>query len=167
MTATCRERLETYLREQQVPFRLHHHPPTYTAQETAASEHVPGKMVAKVVMVIADDRLVLLALPAPARVDLDQVGARLGAGRVRLAREDEFAAAFPDCEVGAMPPFGNLYNLPVYVDEALAANETIVFAAGTHTDTMSVRYADFARLVQPTVAALARRPSAVGRREDA
>jgi Ala-tRNA(Pro) deacylase len=161
MTATCRERLEAYLRAQRVPFQVQHHPPTYTAQETAASEHLPGRMLAKVVMAIADGRLVLLAVPAPARADLAQVGALLGARDVRLAQEDEFAAAFPDCEVGAMPPFGNLYDLSVYVDQALAANETIVFAAGTHTDTMSVRYADFARLVQPTVAAFALHPSAV------
>lgn len=161
MTATCRERLEAYLREQGVPFQIQHHPPTYTAQETAASEHLPGRMMAKVVMIIADGRLILLALPAPARVDLAQVGARLGASEVRLAREEEFAAAFPDCEVGAMPPFGNLYNLPVYVDGTLATNETIVFPAGTHTDTMSVRYADFARLVQPTVAAFARQHTTI------
>jgi Ala-tRNA(Pro) deacylase len=152
MATTCRERLETYLRERQVPFQVQHHPLTFTAQQTAASEHIPGRTLAKVVMVLADGRLVLLALPAPARADLAKAGALLGATDVRLAEEQEFASAFPDCEVGAMPPFGNLYDLPVYVDEVLAENETIVFPAGTHTDTMSVRYADFARLANPTVA---------------
>ncbi len=152
----CRERLETYLREHQVPFQVQHHPLAFTAQQTAASEHIPGKMLAKVVMVVADGRLVLLALPATHRVDVTTVAALLGATDVRLAQEAEFASAFPDCEVGAMPPFGNLYALSVYVDPALADNETIVFPAGTHTDTMSVPYAEFARLVQPTVAAIAR-----------
>lgn len=152
---TCRERLEAYLRAHQVPFQVQHHPVAYTAQQVAASEHIPGRMVAKVVMVVADDRLVLLTLPAPARVDLERVAAMLGARAVRLAHEEEFAAAFSDCEVGAMPPFGNLYDLPVYADPSLAENQTIVFAAGTHTDTMSLAYSDFARLVRPVVAPFA------------
>lgn len=152
---TCRERLEAYLRARQVPFQVQHHPVAYTAQQVAASEHIPGRMVAKVVMVVADGRLVLLTLPAPARVDLARVAAMLGAREVRLAHEEEFAAAFPDCEVGAMPPFGNLYDLPVYADPSLAENQTIVFAAGTHTDTMSMAYSDFTRLVQPVVAPFA------------
>lgn len=106
-------------------------------------------------MVVADNKLVLLALPAPYRVDLAKVGAILGAQEVNLAEEDEFAHTFPDCEVGAMPPFGNLYGLPVYVDKALAEDEVIVLQAGTHTDTISLRYADFARLVNPAVAEFA------------
>ena len=123
----------------------------------AASEHVPGKMLAKTVMVLADGKMVMLALPAPYRVDMEKAGAALGVGEVRLAQEEEFEGTFPDCEVGAMPPFGNLYDLPVYVEETLTEDETIVFRAGTHTDTMSVRYADFERLVEPTVAELAAR----------
>jgi Ala-tRNA(Pro) deacylase len=118
----------------------------------AASEHVPGRMVAKVVMVMVDDHLVELALPAPYQVNLDRARLALGAQEVRLAEEAEFADAFPDCEVGAMPPFGNLYDVPVYVDSSLTEDEVIYFEAGTHTDTMSVGYADFDRLVQPTVA---------------
>jgi Ala-tRNA(Pro) deacylase len=98
----------------------------------------------------------MLALPAPHRADLNKAAVALGAREVRLAHEEEFAAAFPDCEVGAMPPFGNLYDLPVYVDNALAEDETIIFSAGTHTDTISMKYADFERLVKPTVAAFAR-----------
>lgn len=152
---TCKERLEAYLREHQVAFHEQHHITAYTAQALAAAEHVPGKMVAKVVMVLADGKQVMLVLPAPARVNFLKAAAALGASNVRLAHEEEFAATFPDCEVGAMPPFGNLYGVPVYVDKALAEDETIIFPAGTHTETMSVRYADFARLVQPTVADLA------------
>ena len=153
----CKDRLEAYLRENQVPFQMQHHARVFTAQEVAASEHIPGKMLAKVVMALADGRLLMVVLPAPDRVDLAKLGMLLNTRDVRLAQESEFAAAFPDCEVGAMPPFGNLYNLPVYVDTTLAEDETIVFQAGTHTDTMSMRYADFERLVQPTVADLAQR----------
>ena len=153
----CKERLEAYLRENKVLFQIVHHPLAYTAQEVAASEHVPGKMLAKVVMVFADGKLAMLALPAPYRVDLNKAAAILAAREVRLSHEEEFAAAFPDCEVGAMPPFGNLYDLPVYADKALAEDEEIVFQAGTHTDTMTLKYADFERLVKPKVAEFAQR----------
>jgi Ala-tRNA(Pro) deacylase len=153
----CKDRLEAYLREKQVPFEVRHHPRAITAQEVAASEHVPGKMLAKTVMILADGKMVMLALPAPYQVDMEKAGPVLSAQEVRLAQEEEFEGSFPDCEVGAMPPFGNLYDLPVYVEETLAQDETIVFRAGTHTDTMSVTYADFERLVEPTVAEFARR----------
>ena len=150
----CKDRLEAYLREKQVPFDVRHHPRAITAQEVAASEHVPGKMLAKTVMVLAGGKMVMLALPAPYQVDVDKAGKVLG-GEVRLAKEEEFENTFPDCEVGAMPPFGNLYEVPVYVEAALAEDETIVFRAGTHTDTMSLSYADFERLVEPTIAGFA------------
>jgi Ala-tRNA(Pro) deacylase len=150
----CKDRLEAYLREKQVPFEVRHHPKAITAQEVAASEHVPGKMLAKTVMVLADGKMVMLALPAPYQVDVDKAGKVLGV-EVRLAHEEEFENTFPDCEVGAMPPFGNLYEVPVYVEAALAEDKTIVFRAGTHTDTMSVSYADFENLVEPTIAEFA------------
>lgn len=153
---SSKEQLEAYLRENKVPFQVAHHPLAYTAQEVAAAEHVPGKLVAKVVMAYAGDKMVMLALPAPFRVDLGKAAAALGAKQVRLAQEEEFAPIFSDCEVGAMPPFGNLYDLPVYVDKALAEDETIVFQAGTHTDTVSMKYADYQRLVKPKVAEFAR-----------
>jgi Ala-tRNA(Pro) deacylase len=152
----CKERLAEYLREHEVPFLLRQHTPAFTAQEVADSEHIPGKIVAKVVVVFADDRLALLVLPAPSQVDFSRVARVLGAKTVRLADEVEFATAFSDCEVGAMPPFGNLYGLPVYVDERLAADKMIVFPVGTHTETMSLKYADFQRLVKPTIGGLAR-----------
>ena len=148
----CKDRLERYLRENRVPFEVQHHPRAVPAQEVAAREHVPGRMLAKTVMVLADGQLVMLALPAPYQVDLEKVSTLLGAEKVRLAEEEEFEDTFPDCEVGAMPPFANLYGVPVYVEETLAEDEQIIFRAGTHTDTMSVRYADFERLVEPTVA---------------
>lgn len=151
----CKARLERYLRENGVSFETQHHPRAVSAQEVAAAEHVPGKMLAKTVMVMADERLVMLVLSAPQQVDLEKTTAALGVKEVRLADEAEFEDTFPDCEVGAMPPFGNLYGVPVYVEEALAEDERIVFRAGTHTDTMSVRYADFERLAEPVVAGLA------------
>ena len=153
---SCKDRLESFLRRNHVSYQVQHHPLAYTAQEVAASEHVPGKKLAKVVVATTDGSLYLLALPATHRVDLTEVERVVGRAPVRLAREEEFAAALPDCEVGAMPPFGNLYGLPVYVDKALAEDDVIVFQAGTHTDTISMAYADFERLVKPTVGRFAR-----------
>ena len=154
----CKEELEAYLRESKVPFQVQHHAVAYTAQEVAAAEHIPGRMLAKVVMVLGDGKLAMFVLPAPARVDLERVAAVLGVKKARLANEDEFTDRFPGCEIGAMPPFGNLYDLPVYVDKSLAEDETIVFEAGTHTDTMSMKYADYERLAQPKAAEFARHP---------
>ncbi len=154
----CKEELEAYLRENKVPFQFQHHAVAYTAQEVAAAEHVPGRLLAKVVMVMADGKLAMFVLPAPARVDLEKAGTVLGANEARLAREEEFADRFPGCEVGAMPPFGGLYDLPVYADKSLAEDETIVFEAGTHTDTMSMKYGDYERLANPNVAEFAHHP---------
>ncbi len=152
----CKDRLESYLRDNQVPFQVQHHARAYTAQEIAASEHISGKLLAKVVIAKADDKLIMLALPASHRVHESTLTMVLGANDARPAHEDEFRDAFPDCEVGAMPPFGNLYGVPVVVDRSLAEDETIVVQAGTHTDTLSLKYADFARLVEPAVVEFAR-----------
>jgi len=146
------ERLQAYLRESKVPFQIQHHPLAYSAQAVAASEHVPDKAMTKTVVVFAGGETFMLALPASHRVDVEKAAAALGAKEVRLAHEGELTAYFPDCEVGAMPPFGNLYDVPVWVDRSLAEDETIVFRAGTHTDTMSLKYADYARLAKPYVA---------------
>jgi Ala-tRNA(Pro) deacylase len=148
----AKEKIEAYLRENDVPYEVRHHPVAYTSQRVAQSEHIPGKFVAKVVVVFADDKMTLLALPAPLHVDLKKAAAVLRAKEVRLATEDEFAGHFPDCEVGAVPPIGSLYGLPLYVDTALAEDEKIVFDAGTHTDTITVTYEDFARVAEPEVA---------------
>ncbi len=147
----CRERLEVYLREQQVPFQLQHHTQAFTAQKIAQSEHIPGKMVAKTVIVLADNNMIALVLPATYLVDLKKVQAALGAREIRLAHEAEFVATFSDCEVGTMPPFGNLYGIPVYVEQRLTEEETMTFPVGTYTDTMSLKYTDFERLVHPKV----------------
>jgi len=149
-----RDRLENHFRENGVVFGVQEHPTAYTAQKVAASEHVPGRTFAKVVMASTDGDLIMLVLPASSVVDVAKVSEVLGT-KARLASEGEFASAFPDCEAGAMPPFGNLYEVPVYVDRALGRNERIVFQAGTHNVTLSVAYADFQRLARPTVADIA------------
>jgi Ala-tRNA(Pro) deacylase len=149
---TCRGQLERYLRMEGVPFGVHSHPPAFTAQAVVEHEHIPAQLMAKVVVVVADGELVMLVLPTSRRVDLALVSALLDAREVRLATEAELAAAFPDCEPGAMPPFGNLYGLPVYVDRTLAADQVIFFQVGTHTLAFSIAYADFSRLVAPGVA---------------
>jgi len=151
----ARDRLETYLSEQGVRWELTPHVEAYTAQEVAAAEHVPGGQVAKVVIADVDGRRAMLVLAAPARVDLMRVRTVLRAKTVRLAREEEFARVFPDCEVGAMPPFGNLYQVPVYLDRGLSEQPRLIFNAGTHRETMTVAAADFLRLVNPTVIDLA------------
>lgn len=154
----CQQQLERYLGDQQIAYQIQHHPLAFTAQKIAEYEHISGKQVVKSVIVHADGKPALLVLSAASRVDLNKVQEHLGAQEVRLAREDEFRMLFPDCEVGAMPPFGNLYNIPIYVEKDLARQETIVFPIGTHTETMSLKYEDFERLAQPTVCEFALKP---------
>jgi Ala-tRNA(Pro) deacylase len=156
----CRERLETFLQERGVAFEVQRHPIAYTAQRVAASEHLPGELLAKVVMADAGGRMTMFVIPAPDHLDVDKARHVLGT-EVRILREREFTAAFPDCDPGTMPPFGNLYGVPVYSDNVLGRNRTIVFQAGTHTETMSIAYEDFARLVEPVIGDF------VGRREGA
>jgi Ala-tRNA(Pro) deacylase len=146
--------VEAYLRREQVSFSVHHHSPAYSAQELAHVEHVPGRMVAKVVIAFADEQMVMLCVPAPCRVSLLRLMDVLATDNVRIAREDEFAAAFPDCELGAMPPLGNLYGMPVWVDKQLALDDHILFQAGTHTDTIDMAFVDFAHLARPVLADL-------------
>jgi Ala-tRNA(Pro) deacylase len=155
---TCLDRLEGYLHEHTVPFQLQHHYRATTAQQVAASEHISGKMMAKVVLAFADGQLIMLVLPASHQVDFLKMALALEAHQVRLATEREFGGVFPDCEIGAMPPFGNLYGVPVYVDRALTTDEVIVFQAGTHTETIGMLYRDYAALVQPLVVDLVRDP---------
>ena len=142
-------KLREFLEASKVPYSVHSHPTAYTAQEIAALSHVKGRALAKVVMVKAGADLAMLVLPADHRVDLSRVKAVLGVKDVRLAQEAEFSGVFPGCEVGAMPPFGNLFGLPVYADRSLEKDEAIVFNAGTHTQTAKMPFRDFAQLVKP------------------
>jgi Ala-tRNA(Pro) deacylase len=148
----AKKRLEKYLQEEGVWFATMTHPVAYTAQEVAAAQHVPGKQLAKVVLVDADGQLVMLVLPASYRVDFPKLKSILKAKKVRLAKEEEFGGTFTDCEVGAMPPFGNLYDLPVHVDGSLAEVPEIVFKVGSHTISMKVKFADYKKLAKPKIA---------------
>lgn len=147
-------KIDQYLRQNGVGFEHHTHSEAYTAQELAAEEHVSGHNVAKAVVVNADGRYVLCALPAPRKLDLQKVSELVGARECRLAEEREMAKIFPDVEIGAEPPFGHLYNLPTLVDEHLAEDDWIVFSAGSHRDAISMRYEDYERLEHPQVADL-------------
>jgi Ala-tRNA(Pro) deacylase len=144
-------RLRNFLEREKVRYAHETHRTAYTAQAVAQEEHVPGKLVAKTVVVKVDDGFALAVMPATARADFARLKSALGAQEVRLATELEFTGLFPDCEVGAMPPFGNLYGVPVYVDAALAQDEEIIFNAGTHEDTIRMRYSDFERLALPKI----------------
>lgn len=149
---TILKRLQDYLDGQKVRYQVLGHEEAYTAPEIAHALHVSGKMLAKVVIVKADERFVMTVLPSNWRIDFEHLKDTLGARHVRLATEDEFKGLFPDCQIGAMPPFGNLYGLEVYVDQALAQDEEIVFQAGTHLGAIKLRYQEFADLVHPKVA---------------
>lgn len=143
------EKLQRFLDERGVKYVRIQHSPAYTAQEIAASAHVPGKELAKTVMVRIDGELALSVLPASERVDFEMLRSATGAQCVELASEEEFRNRFPDCEVGAMPPFGNLYGLKTFVASHLAEDEVIAFNAGSHTELVRLAYSDFERLVEP------------------
>src|SRR3990172_8713016 len=144
-------KLKKFLDENRVGYQITAHPEVYTAQEIAAAMHIPGKELAKVVMVKAGESFVMTVLPASWRVDMTKLRETLKTKDIRLATEDEFKSLFPDCEPGAMPPFGNLYGIDVYVAPELAADEEIAFNAGTHTEVMRMAYHDFERIVHPHV----------------
>ncbi len=147
--------LEGYLNENKVKYQTQTHSVAYTAQEIAALEHVPGRQMAKVVMIKKDNKPIMAVLPASHRVDFPHLQEVLG-GRVELETEKEFSNLFPGCEAGAEPPFGNLFDVEEWVDSSLAENEEIVFNAGTHRETVRMRYDDFAQLVKPRVASFAK-----------
>lgn len=150
------DKLLDFLAENGVEYQLSQHPLSYTAQETADRAHVSGKQFAKTVMVKLDGRMAMVVLPAHERVSLALFRDVAGAQQVELADEGEFRGLFPDCDLGAMPPFGNLYGMAVYACGSLAEQEQIAFNAGRHTEIITMRYADFERLVKPRVAQFAR-----------
>ncbi len=143
--------LRQYLDREKVSYSVISHAPAFSAQKSAALAHVRGREMAKTVMVKIDGRLAMAVMPADLAVDLDHLGEATGAKRADLASEWEFKDRFPDCEAGAMPPFGNLHGIPVFVADALTKGERIVFNACNHREMIRMRYADFARLVQPRV----------------
>jgi Ala-tRNA(Pro) deacylase len=146
------KKLKEFLDANKVKYQVTGHPEVYTAQEIAAALHVPGKELAKVVMVKAGDKFVMTVLPASWRIEMAKLKEVLKTKEIRLATEEEFKDFFPDCEVGAMPPFGNLYGLDVYVDKALSGEEEIFFQAGNHIESIKMKYKDYESLVKPMVA---------------
>jgi Ala-tRNA(Pro) deacylase len=148
-------KLKQFLDANHVRYISIQHSPAFTAQEIAARAHIPGREVAKTVMVKLNDRLAMAVLPATKKLDTELLERASDARRAMLATEREFQDMFPDCEPGAMPPFGNLYGMEVYADEQLAADEMIAFNAGSHAELIQLAYDDFVRLVKPKVVPLA------------
>jgi Ala-tRNA(Pro) deacylase len=156
------QRLRDLLDHAGVTYSVVTHTPTRTAREVAESLHTPGREFAKAVVIKVDARLGLAVLPARARVDLDRLAGALKA-EVTLASEPEFAAAFPDCELGAMAPFGSLYGLPTWVDESLTHDREIVFNAGTHSEAIRMSFEDYRRLAEPVLLWFAGEPARIRR----
>ena len=144
-------RLREFLDSHGIKYVVISHSPAFTAQQIAASAHIAGKELAKTVVVKLDGKMVLAVLPASHKVDFDLLRQAAGAERAELASEQEFRGQFPDCDLGAMPPFGNLYGLDVYVADSLAEDEEIAFNAGSFTELARMAYRDFERLVRPKV----------------
>ena len=142
------------MNENKVAYEILHHSEAVTAQRIAQAEHVKGRRHAKVVMLKSGGQHLMTVLPADHQIDLGKVGKAIGKP-ASLDTEQEFKSLFPDCAVGAMPPFGNLYGVPTYVDRSLSQEEYIVFEAGTHTDAIKLNYRDYEKMVKPRVEDLA------------
>lgn len=142
-------KLKQFLDSNQVKYVTIKHSPSYTAQEVAATAHVPGNSMAKTVIVKLDGTMAMVVEPASHKVNFDKLKSLSGAKEVELASESEFQQRFPECELGAMPPFGNLYGMDVFVAKSLSSDGEITFNAGTHSELIKMSYKDFARLVSP------------------
>jgi Ala-tRNA(Pro) deacylase len=152
------KRVKEYLKKQKVKYKTIKYKPVYTAQEVAAAAHIPGSQLAKTVMVNHDDEITMVVLAAIYQVDFKRLKKILGAKKVKLATEKEFKDLFPDCETGAAPPFGNLYEMKVIVDKTLTDQERIAFRAGSHKELIQLAYADFEKSVQPKIASFSIQP---------
>jgi Ala-tRNA(Pro) deacylase len=148
------QQLKSFLDNNHVKYTTITHSPEYTAQEIAASAHIPGKDLAKTVIVKVDGEFAMAVLPASMHVSLNRLREAAGAGDAEIASEEEFEKLFPDCELGAMPPFGNLYDMPVFAAKQLTEDDEIAFNAGSHSELVQLAYSDFAKLVHPKVVAL-------------
>jgi Ala-tRNA(Pro) deacylase len=149
------KKLKEFLDGEKIKYVAIRHSPAYTAQEIAASAHVRGRELAKTVIVTLDGKMAMAVVPASRKVGFDSLREAAGADSVQLASEQAFRDMFPGCEVGAMPPFGNLYDMDVYVSKLLAEDEEIAFNAGSHTELIRLAYQDFERLVRPKAARIA------------
>jgi Ala-tRNA(Pro) deacylase len=150
------ERLRVFLDQNHAEYTHTVHPTAYTAREVASAEHLPTREVAKAVVLCGDSGYHMIVVPANKLVDFQEVRVTLGFAHARMATEEELGRLFPDCDLGAMPPMGNLYNMPVYLDGSLAGEDTIAFNAGTHRDVVHMRTADYRSLVRPSLVSLAR-----------
>src|SRR5690242_9870590 len=144
-------KLKDHLDKEKIKYITIVHSPAYTAQEVAASAHITGRELAKTVIVKLDRQIAMAVLPANRKIVLQDLREVTGSDQVKFVSEDKFKELFPDCEIGAMPPFGNLYGMEVYVAESLTHNDQIAFNAGSHTEVMKLAFHDFERLVQPKV----------------
>ena len=149
---TTLERCIDFLNRSRVRFAHTRHSIAYTARDVAAAEDLSPHKLAKTVVYLGDQGYGMAVVPADCLVDLDVLQDLLGVNRLRLATEHEIGDLFPDCELGAMPPMGNLFDLPVFVDAGLASQEFIAFNAGTHRDVIHMGFGDFRRLVDPAIA---------------
>lgn len=145
------KKLKEFLDDNKIKYVSITHSSAYTAQEIAASAHIPGKELAKTVILKVDGKMIMAVLPASYKVDFDIFKEVTGTSSVRLADEHEFVDKFPGCEPGAMPPFGNLYGIDVYVAKSLSEDEEIAFNAGNHTELIRMAYKDFERLIKPNI----------------
>lgn len=145
-------KLKEFLDSSGVKYVMVSHSTAYTAQEIAATAHIPARELAKTVMVKIDGKMAMAVLPASFKVEFDKLKDSSGASSTELASEQEFKDMFPECEVGAMPPFGNLYGMDVYVEKSLTEDDQIAFNAGSHKELMKLAYSDYAKLVEPKVA---------------
>ncbi len=147
------KKLKDYLETNHIKYTNVPHSPAYTAQEIAAAAHISGKQLAKIVIIKVGGKLAMMVLPAKDHVNFTALKKATGAANIDLANESDFKGKFPECEVGAMPPFGNLYDMPVYVSSHLSSNDQIIFNSGSHSELMQLAYRDFERLVKPKVVA--------------
>ncbi|MGO8815938.1 MAG: aminoacyl-tRNA deacylase [Terriglobia bacterium] len=145
------QRIRDYLDSQNVPYETLHHSQAFTAQEVAHSLHVSGKKCVKAVVAEGDSKTVLVVIPASHRLNIQELKSALKANQLEMLVERELVGLFPDCDLGAVPPIGNLYGIDVWVDRAVASTEKILFCAGTHEDCIRMRYSDFSRLTRPFV----------------
>lgn len=150
------EKLRLFLDESRVEYTHTVHPLAYTAREVASAEHIPPREVAKTIVVWGDNGFVMLVLTASMVLDFQEVRTALGLTHVRLATESELGQLFPDCDLGAMPPFGALYGMAVYLDSAVLRDEHIAFNAGTHRDVVHMRLDDYRRLAAPAIVSVSR-----------
>lgn len=143
------KKLKEFLNTHHVKYVTISHSPAFTSQQVAESAHVSGKEMAKTLIVKLDGKMVMMVLPSNVKLDFYEVQERLGVHKAELASEHEFKDKFAECELGAMPPFGNLFGMDVYLDDRLAKNTEIAFNAGTHSEIMKLAMSDFTKLVQP------------------